>query len=223
MQHIDLNPGFAARMLISAEDWPALAAGAAAGEAQVAQARADHGVHWHYIRGVHALALAHMGRAADAAAVLAATPLDCQPCVLARAWTAEVAGQRAEADHWFGEAARMAPSLPDARQDWGRALFARGQVDAAIVQFKFAAAIQPKWADPRARWGEALLAKGDAGGAVEQFRAAAPLAPRWGRLHLKWGEALARLGKTDEAQAQWRLSGGMDLRPDERAELATRR
>jgi tetratricopeptide (TPR) repeat protein len=171
----------------------------------------------------HARILAPAGRFAEAEAELAKTPLDCAPCVLQRGITAALAGRSAEADHWFAETRRLAPHLIDAPNEWGRALLARGQPAAAIVQFRAADTIAPKWADPKVYWGEALLAQGDAKAAAAKFEAAAVSAPRWGRLRLKWGEALARLGKSAEANVQFAQAAALDLTPAERTELGRRR
>lgn len=166
-------------------------------------------------------ALTRLGRTGEAAALVAATPLDCEPCVQARGAIAAALGRRAEADHWYGEAVQMAPLSPFAAEAWGRARLARGDPDGAADAFRVAAGRGPRWADPAEGEGEALLAKGDARGAAAKFAAASKLAPRWGRLHLKWGEALAKLGKPDQARAQWRAAATMDLTAVERAELAT--
>ena len=166
-----------------------------------------------------AVARARVGGMAQAEAALAATPLECQDCVLARAQLAELKGDRIRADHWFGEAVRMAPSLPQANYEWGRALLARGRADAAIPQLREALRRGPRYADAMEVLGEALLATGDAKAAAVKFAEAAKLAPKWGRLYLKWGEALAKLGKADEAQAKWRAAATMDLSPTDRAAL----
>ena len=113
----------------------------------------------------------------------------------------------------------MSPSLPQAPQDWGLVLLARGKPDLAIVQFEAASRLGRQWANPLNGWGEALLAKGDPAGAAQKFQAAAKLAPAWGRTELLWGEALAKQGKIDEARAKWRAAAGMDLTPTERARL----
>jgi Tfp pilus assembly protein PilF len=184
------------------------------------QARPDHGVLRQTWRWHRARALAELGRGPEAAEAIAATPLDCQPCVLTRAIVAERAGDRAHADHWFAEAAKLAPSLPQARFEWGKALLARGATDAAIVQLREAQRVGPRWADPPALWGEALMRQGDAVGAAAKFASAARLSPRWGGLRLNWGEALARSGKADKARAQWRIAGALALSAAERATLA---
>ena len=170
--------------------------------------------------GEQSLALVKLGRLPEAEAVLTETPLDSEPCVRVRAVAAEVAGDRRLADHWFGEAIRMAPSAPHAAAEWGRAKLARGDRLGAVALFAQAHRISPRYADATVWWGEALLAGGDAQGAAAKFAEAEKLAPRWGRLHLKWGEALAKLGKAAEAQAKWRAAAGMDLTAAERAELA---
>ena len=167
-----------------------------------------------------AIGYAHVGRMADALALVASTPLDCDVCVYARAVVAEVAGDRSGADRWFARAAELGPSLPQPLTNWGAALLARGEVDGAIVKLEAAHKKGPHFADPLELWGEALMRKGDFKGAVEKFAEADKDAPKWGRNHLRWGQALARLGKTDEAQAQWRAAQDMDLSAADRAELA---
>ncbi len=171
----------------------------------------------------HAHILAEVGRIAEAEALLGPTPLDCAPCVLQRGVVAALAGHSAEADHWFAETRRIAPHMKDAPLEWGRALLARGQPAAAIVQFRAATDLAPKWADPKAYWGEALLAQGDAYAAAAKLQDAAATAPQWGRLHLKWGEALTKLGKAAEAKAQFRAAAGLDLTTAERAELSAQK
>ena len=166
-----------------------------------------------------AIALARLGRLAEAQALADSFPPDCDVCLRARGEIAEAAGHPADADRWFAEAARITPSLPFALTDWGRIKLARGDVAGAIAAFTAAHAKPPRFADPLAYWGEALLAQGDAKNAVAKFAEAAKLAPRWGRLHLKWGEALAKLGKADEARAKWRAAAGMDLSAADRAAL----
>ncbi|MEI7932629.1 MAG: hypothetical protein WCI21_06205, partial [Alphaproteobacteria bacterium] len=111
-----------------------------------------------------ARALAHLGRVADAQSLIGATKLDCQPCVSVRGEIAAMAGDTKTADHWFSEAVRMAPSLPQANTDWGRALLDRGETDKAIARFTAANRQGPHFADPISFWGEPVqegFAKGD--------------------------------------------------------------
>lgn len=206
------------QILQSAEDW----AGALASHQVVVAAwdgLPDRGVARPRGRATVARALVGLGRLAEAEAILAATPLDCAYCVRVRGLAAEARGDRQTADHWFGQAVRMTPSLPFANHDWARALLARGDAGGALARFAAAEKQSPHFPDAREGRGEALLALGDTKGAGEAFAAAAKLAPKWGRLHVKWGGALAKQGKADEARAQWRLAAGLYLTPAERAEL----
>ena len=166
-----------------------------------------------------ALALAKLGRVAEAQALAARLPGDCYRCLRTRAEVAEAAGDQADADRFLAEALRQNPRLPFAETDWARLLLARGDTAGALAKARAAAAKQPAFADPLEVWGETLLAKGDAGAAAAKFAEAQPFAPRWGRLHLKWGEALAKLGKADAARAKWRAAATMDLSAADRAAL----
>ena len=172
-----------------------------------------------YIRHLRIIALANLGRTEEARVLAASLPRECDYCRRASAVVWEREGNRAAADRDWAEAVRLAPSVPFANLDWGRAWLARGDAAAAIARFETAHSQQPAFADPLELWGEALLAQGDARGAAAKFAEAAKLAPRWGRLHLKWGEALAKLGKTDEARAKWRAAATMDLSAADRAAL----
>ena len=171
-------PGAAAadarwRLAVCSNDWPA------ALQAAQDQSAADRGPSG--LTNVHApalqasldqpriaLSLARIGRLADARALIAATPLDCYYCVRTRGAVAALAGQAGEADHWYAEAARQAPSLAFAHQEWGEARLARGDLDGAQAAFMEAARRAPRWADPdkglgdvaarRSRWRDALAA-----------------------------------------------------------------
>jgi tetratricopeptide (TPR) repeat protein len=168
-------------------------------------------------------ALAQLGRVAEAHAVIDPTPLDCQPCIVARGVLASAEGRRVAADHWFAEASRIGPSTPNGPLYWGQALLARGDAAQAVVRFREAVRRSPRADDAREGLGEALALRGDAAGAVREYAAAARLTPRWGRLHLKWGEALMKQGRRDEARAQFARAASLDLTATERAELATQR
>ena len=204
------------RIAAEEEDWPLLLStlASATAPANAGQLESPTSDAW------RALALAHLGRMAEARAMAATLPGDCYRCVRVRAQIAELAGDRAGADRAFAEAVRQAPKLAFADLEWGAALLARGQPDAAIAHLTTAARLSPNFADPLELWGEALLAQDDTKAAAAKFAEAAKLAPRWGRLHLKWGEALAKLGRADEARAKWRAAAGMDLSAADRAALA---
>jgi tetratricopeptide (TPR) repeat protein len=206
------------RLRISAQDWPGVVTAADAVLADQEQLP-DKGVHRPIPRAQKAVALAHLGRMAEAQALVGATPLDCHPCIIAQGEIAALAGQSALADHWFGEAVKMTPSLPMASTAWGRVLLDRGQTDRAIAQFEAANTRGPHFADPLSWWGEALLRKSETRAAIKKFREADKYAPKWGRNHLLWGDALAKLSKTDRAREQWRAAAGMDLSATDRARV----
>ena len=182
--------------------------------------KADPTVETVSTEGDRAWALSQLGRIGEAEAIVARSPLDCSNCVVARGAVANAAGRYAEADHWFAEAVRIAPSVPGPPLHWGEALMVRGDPARAAVQFREAARRSPRAEEALEGLGEALALQGDAAGAAKQFAAANALTPKWGRLHLKWGEALGKLGKADEARAQFRTAAGLDLTADEKAELA---
>ncbi|MEO6379385.1 MAG: hypothetical protein ABIO37_15290 [Caulobacteraceae bacterium] len=166
-----------------------------------------------------AVGYARIGRQAEAGALVAKTPPDCEPCVNARGLVAAAGRDWAGADRWFAAVVRQAPDIPLWEADWGGVLLAKGDVDGAIAKLSQANRKGPRYADPLELWGEALMKKGDFKGAVAKFKEADEHAPRWGRNHLRWGQALAKLGRTEEAKAQWRAAAGMDLSAADRADL----
>ncbi len=166
-----------------------------------------------------ALAKAKLGDVAEAQALIAATPADCYDCARTRGTIAALANKPGESDAWFARAVHDGPSLPFAHNDWGKALLARGQPDAAIEKFKLSNQKGPKFADPLEGWGEALMAKNQSHLALAKFTEAEKYAPKWGRLHLKWGEALTYAGKRDEAKKQFSIAARLHLTPSEKAEL----
>ena len=164
-------------------------------------------------RVVHlrALALARTRRLAEAQQLIATSPRDCYPCLIARGWIAELNKDSRLADRWFADAVAQGPRLPFADTQWGLALSARGELEAASAHFQRAATIAPRYADPLKHWGDALVRQGKLGAAINQYAAAAEHAPRWGALHLDWGLALRRLGKHGDARKQLIAAAGMDL------------
>lgn len=171
------------------------------------------------IRALLAAAQARSGRVADAAATIRPTPLDCDPCLRARGLIAQLAGNAAVADRWFGETVRRTPSLPLSHGDWAEVLLMRGEAGRAIEQARLAARKGPRWADPLKLWGDALMRQGQAEAAADRYEAAAERAPRWGALHIAWGQALWRAGEREAARARFRAAAGMDLSAADRARL----
>jgi tetratricopeptide (TPR) repeat protein len=162
---------------------------------------------------------AHLGRFAEAEALLAETPMDCYRCLRARGQVAALKHDWPAADRWFAEAARQAPSLPQADTDWGEALLVKGDLDGAIAKLKEAHRRSPHYADALEVWGEVLIAKRDDAGAIARFAEADKYAPRWGRNHLRWGEALMLSGRYAEARRQYEAANGLDISKPDRAAL----
>jgi tetratricopeptide (TPR) repeat protein len=172
-----------------------------------------------WIWPLEALALAHTGDNDAAEALIGKTPLDCYLCVRARGRIAAQRRDWAEADRWFAEAVRQAPSLPQAHAEWARARLARGDAQGAISQAGMAQAKNPHFADAPEIWGEALIARRDFTGAASRFAQADRLAPRWGRNHLMWGQALMLSGRYAAARAQFQTANALDLSRPDRAAL----
>jgi tetratricopeptide (TPR) repeat protein len=160
------------------------------------------------------------GDFAEAHAEIDRTPADCSVCLRTHGHIDALERNWSGADYWFARAAQDAPSTPFPYTDWGKALLARGQPDAAIEKFKLANRRGPHFADPLEGWGEALMIKDQSHLALAKFAEAEKYAPNWGRLHLKWGEALAYSGKRDAAKAQFARAAALDLTPSEKSELA---
>ena len=166
-----------------------------------------------------AVAEAHLGRLADAQVLVARTPLDCEPCLEARAQVAALGGDWAGADRWFIVLERRAPDIPIYDTDWAAVLLAKGDLAGAIARSKLAHRKGPRFADPLQIWGEALMRQGDHTGAIAKFVEADKDAPRWGRNHLMWGEALMLSGRYAEARRQYGIASGLDLSRPDRAAL----
>lgn len=185
-------------------------------------AQAGPSVEMTSLRPLRASALADLGRAAEAKAVVAPTPADCYACAIARAKGEAASGRIAQADRGFEQAIRRGPSLPQAYLAWGEAKLSRGDRDGAIAQFRLAVEAGPRWADPLKAWGDALLAKGDARAAVGKYRGAAELSPNWGALHLAWGRALDAQDRSGEAVERYRAAANADLSAADRTLVAKR-
>jgi tetratricopeptide (TPR) repeat protein len=166
-----------------------------------------------------AVAEAHAGETARAAATIARTNADCYDCLVARGRIDAAEGNKAGAAYWFADAVRQAPSIPFAYTAWGEMLLHDGRIDAAIAEFKLANAKGPHFADPLEMWGEALMLQNRSDLALPKFTEADQYAPNWGRLHLKWGEALFYAGKHDEAKKQFAIAAGLDFSPADKTVL----
>jgi tetratricopeptide (TPR) repeat protein len=166
-----------------------------------------------------AVAVAMQGRQAEAEALVATTPLDCDLCVDARAVIAERGGNWPAAERWITLLEARTPSIPFAPTEHGKLLLDRGETDAAIAELEKAHRLGPHFADPLELWGEALTTKRDYVGAARKFAEADQDAPKWGRNHLRWGEALMLAGRYREARAQYETANGLDLSIADRGAL----
>jgi tetratricopeptide (TPR) repeat protein len=208
--------------LTATEEWRSLASE----EPEAEKTVRNTGIGWdtdtefvRILRPELALAKAHLGDLTGAETLIAASPLDCEPCNIVRGQIAGLAGHAQRADAWFSRAVHDAPSSPFAPYEWGRSLLQRGQPDAAIEKFTLASKKGPHFADPLDGWGEALMVKNQSHLALAKFAEAEKYAPNWGRLHLKWGEALVYADKKGEAVKHFARAGQLDLTPSEKAEL----
>jgi tetratricopeptide (TPR) repeat protein len=167
-----------------------------------------------------AWSLAKLGRGDEAAALAARTPTDCFNCVHARALAAAAQGNRPEAERWFREAIRQAPSIPMPHHDWGMMLLRAGELDGAAALFERAHQIGPRWAEPLKSLGDIAARRGEWAEADRTYREAAERAPQWGALHLAWAQALWRLGRYDPARDRLRAATRMGLSAHHRRRLA---
>ena len=162
---------------------------------------------------------AGLGDFESARRLIAATPLDCNRCVEARAKIETLARNWDGAARWFAVSAAQAPEYPFTWSDWGEMLLHEGKYDAAIEKFREANLKGPHFADPLEMWGEALMQENRSDLALAKFEEANKYAPNWGRLHLEWGKALFYAGHRDETQKQFALSSTLDLSPSDRRGL----
>ena len=166
-----------------------------------------------------AQAYAHLGRMAEAKALVADTPMDCYRCLLTRGEIATLDRDWKGADRWYAALDRQTPNRTLSPAAWAASLLARGDVDGAIAKAEEAHRRSPRFADPIELWGEAMMSKGDFRAAAAKLAEAGDAAPRWGRNRLLWGEALMLSGRYGEARAQFRIADGLDLSGPDRAAL----
>ena len=200
-------------------DWQAVLSARVAAEAALQRGYFRHQAAqllWPYF----AWALANTGHVADADALIAKTPLDCDMCLRMRGNIAASKRDWAGAARWFGMASARTPSIPFADTDWGQMLLRKGDFNGAIAKFALAHAKDPRFADPLEMWGETLIQENRSDLALAKFEEANRYAPDWGRLHLKWGEALLWAGKPDDAKKQFAVVAALNMTPAEKSELS---
>ncbi len=169
---------------------------------------------------LRAYALAMGGRIAQAQALVAPTPTDCDDCLRIRLRIATMAHDWKAANHWGALCAARTPSLPACLTDWADALRDEGRYGQAVAKYATAHARGPHYADALEGWGEALMLQNRSDLALAKFESADEDAPNWGRLHLKWGEALAYTGDKAGAKKQFGIAATLYLTAGEKAALA---
>jgi tetratricopeptide (TPR) repeat protein len=181
---------------VERQDWAAAKADAREAQ-QLASQSKDKQLPYAIHRQVEpwlAYAEAMSGDRADADALIASTPLDCDTCVRLRGRVAAAEGNWKAAERWYAQATRQAPDIPYAYVDWGRMLLARGDVAGAIAKAQIAYAKGPHYPDALELWGEALMKTGDPKGAAGKFSEAAKYAPAWDRNNQLLQQAQAKAG-----------------------------
>jgi tetratricopeptide (TPR) repeat protein len=93
-----------------------------------------------------------------------------------------------------------------AHNNLGNALFDRGQVNEAILQFQKALEIQPNYIDAHINLGNALRDAGRPDDAIVQFQAALRLQPDSAEAHYNFGNLCLQTGKTDDAIVHFRAA-----------------
>jgi tetratricopeptide (TPR) repeat protein len=127
----------------------------------------------------------------------AADPKNAEP-LLVKAEIARVENAPAEELAAAKAAAEADQTSLAAELELGRALYERGQVDAAVASFESAAKLDPSSYAAALALGQALDASGDPDGAQEQLKRAAVLSPRAAEPHYE----LARIALDEQDDAQ---------------------
>ncbi len=99
-----------------------------------------------------------------------------------------------------------------AHYNLGYALFQKGSVDEAMVQYQKALQINPDSAEAHNNLGNALLQKGNVDEAIAQYQKALEVKPDYAEAHYNLGNALLQKGNVDEAMAQYQKA--LEVKPD---------
>ena len=101
---------------------------------------------------------------------------------------------------------QKAPHNGRAHLNFGCAVFARGDLDGAILHFQKALEIDPDFADTHNNLGVALFQRGRVDEAIAHYRTALKLYPRYMSAHFNLGNALAQRGWLGEAADHWQVA-----------------
>jgi tetratricopeptide (TPR) repeat protein len=170
-----------------------------------------------------AMMLARLGRVNEARSAMGGINPDGYWAMCARAYIAGAAGDPGAETAIYQEIFRRAPHVAWTYTYASDALFRRGAFSRAVEIADRGLMVAPRYDALHETKAEALVSLGKTEQALRSFKQANSFAPKWGRMHLKWGEALARLGRRNDAKVQFQTAAGLDLAPEERAELNAQR
>ncbi len=104
----------------------------------------------------------------------------------------------------WGDTVRKRPGNPVARHNYAIALYQRGRLAEAAVQYEAALAVNPAYIKAHADLGATLLAMGQVNAGIAEYKRALELQPSYEDAHFSLAEALAATGSWDEAIAHYR-------------------
>jgi tetratricopeptide (TPR) repeat protein len=123
------------------------------------------------------------GQSAKAEAALNAVgTLTLVDCYRFRGDILDLRGDWPNAQAWYANAVKLAPSIPSGYYSWGMALARHGNLEGAAEKFKSANQLGPHWADPLKAWGDVLTRQGQRKKAIEKYDEALKYAPNWAAL-----------------------------------------
>ncbi|MEN6557345.1 MAG: tetratricopeptide repeat protein, partial [Thermoguttaceae bacterium] len=94
----------------------------------------------------------------------------------------------------------------------GVELASRGQLDAAMAEYRAALDVKPDYTDALNNLGAALSQQGRTDAAIQQFKKVLTIDPQYAKAHFNWGTALAQQGQNDAAARQFRQA--LETDPD---------
>ena len=118
--------------------------------------------------------------------------------------------------HWqdsvalFEHTLAIVPKNPKIRFNLANEYRARGQMDAAIRNYRIALETDPESVGTRINLGNSLRSKGDLNAAIEMYQSALDLEPRNANAHNSLGTALRAKGDVDEAILHYRYAITLD-------------
>jgi tetratricopeptide (TPR) repeat protein len=90
-----------------------------------------------------------------------------------------------------------------AHNNLGKALFRKGNVEEAIIEFQKSLQIKPDYAEAHLDLGNAFFHKGSLDEAISEFQTALRIRPNYAEAHLNFGLVLFKKGNLDEAITEY--------------------